>query len=62
MFVVTYKNPVNGQAYFLRSTIWTSEGDRAQEFATKAAAEAQLEKAKQFMKASVYRNARVVEA
>lgn len=51
-----------GNTFYLRSTVWTSERERATEFPSAEAAQAQLDKAKQFMKAAQYRAARVEEA
>lgn len=51
-----------GNKFFLRSTIWTADVDRAQKFDTKEAAAEQLNKAKKFMKAAQFKAARVVEA
>jgi hypothetical protein len=48
--------------FFLRSTIWTSYRDRATEFATPEAARSQLNKAKPFMKATMFKAARVEAA
>ena len=62
MFIVTVETPA-GTSY-LRSTVWTFAGrrERAQEDPTREAAQAALDKAKQFMAAKVYRAARIVEA
>ena len=47
--------------YYLRSTVWTSDPERAQQFNSAEEARAQLLKAKQFMKASAYKAARIIE-
>lgn len=62
MFIVTVETPA-GTSY-LRSTIWTFAGrrERAEEYPTREAAQAALDKAKKFMAASIYRAARIVEA
>lgn len=52
----------NGNAFYLRSTVWTSALDRATVFASQEAAQAGLLKAKQFMKAAQFKAARVVSA
>jgi hypothetical protein len=59
MFVVTYLSGATD--FWLRSTVWTSARERATEFETREAAQAALDKAKQFMKASVYKQSRIVE-
>ncbi len=51
----------NGQDWPLRRTTWAYSMDRAQEFETKEAAQAQLDKAKQFMKAAQYKAAEIRE-
>ena len=48
-------------SWFLRSTVWAGALDRAQRFQTKEAAQAQLDKAKQFMKVRTYKAAQIVE-
>lgn len=60
MFIVTITN--NGQTYYLRSTIWAFAADRAQRFETEAAARAQLEKARKFMKAAQFKQAVIAVA
>jgi hypothetical protein len=50
----------NGNTFYLRSTIWTSERDRAQVFQSVEAAQAGLLKAKPFMKAAMFRRAAIV--
>lgn len=61
MYIVVLSTNV-GDSY-LRNTVWTFAGarNRAQEFATREQAQAQLDKAKKFMKASHYKMARIVE-
>ena len=62
MFIVTLAHS-SGTCY-LRQTIWTfaDRRERATEFATRAAAQAQLDAAKKFMKAAHYKAAKIVEA
>jgi hypothetical protein len=62
MFIVTVETPA-GTSY-LRKTVWTFAGnrDRAEEYASREAAQAALDKAKPFMAARIYRAARIVEA
>ncbi len=59
MFVVTLRH--NGNLFFLRSTVWTSEQSRATTFATQAEADAGRAKAKQFMKAAQFKAAKIEE-
>ena len=59
MFIVTVEN--GGYEWFLRSTVWTSDRDRANKFATRELAQAALLKAKQFMKAAHFKKARIEE-
>jgi hypothetical protein len=58
-FIVTLTH--NGQIWPLRGTVWAFSMDRAQEFATREAAQAQLDKAKPFMKAAQYKAAVISE-
>jgi len=58
-YIVTVEH--NGQTLPLRRTIWAMNMDRAQIFETREAAQAQLDKAKPFMKVATYRKARIVE-
>ena len=51
MKVVKMKWP-KGEFYYLRSTIWTSDRSRADQFVTEESAQIQLEKAKKFMRNS----------
>jgi hypothetical protein len=62
MFVATYVTP-EGVCY-LRGTVWTFQDrrERATEFATVDEAKAALKKARKFMLARVYRDARIVPA
>lgn len=48
MYVVKLVN--NGLPFYLRSTVWTGELDRATRFETREAAQAGLDKARQFMR------------
>lgn len=58
-FVVTVTH--NGNRVPLRGTVWAFSMDRAQHFATREAAQAQLDKARQFMKATIYKKAVIEE-
>lgn len=58
MFIVTVDN--GASTFFLKSTIWAFNRESAQVFATEEAARAQLQKAKQFMKAKVFKAAKIV--
>lgn len=51
----------NGNEVPLRGTVWAFSMDRAQQFATREEAQAALDKAKQFMKAAVYKKATIKE-
>lgn len=51
-----------GNTFFLRSTIWTAQRERATEFETAEAAKEGLNKAKNFMKASQYKAAKIEPA
>jgi len=51
-----------GATFYLRATVWTSDRSRATEFPSAEAAQSQLLKAKQFMKAAQFKAAEVVEA
>ena len=48
-----------GNTFYLRSTVWTSERDRATVFASHEEAQAGLLKAKMFMKAKQFKAARI---
>jgi hypothetical protein len=58
MFIVILENM--GNKFFLRSTVWASAQDRATQFDSMEAAQAGLLKAKQFMKAAMYKKAMIV--
>jgi hypothetical protein len=60
MFVVSYSGP--DYDFFLRGTVWSYARERATVFETREAAQAALDKAKQFMKVSVYKQSRIVGA
>lgn len=60
MFIVTNVNGL-GEKVPLRGTVWAFSMDRAQKFETREAAQAALDKAKQFMKATVYKRSRIEE-
>jgi hypothetical protein len=57
-FIVTVEH--NGETWPLRGTVWAYRMERAQVFDTRAAAQAQLDKAGKFMPAVVYRKAQIV--
>ena len=59
-FIVTLNHL--GNEFYLRSTIWVAHRDRATEYVTKEAAQAALDKAKQFMKVAQYKASKIVEA
>ena len=59
MFIVTVNH--NGTEWPLRKTTWAFSMDRAQQFETHEAAQAQLDKAKKFMKAAQYKAAVIKE-
>jgi 3-hydroxy-3-methylglutaryl CoA synthase len=59
MFIVTVVH--NGNMVPLRGTVWAFDMSRAQKFDTCEAAMAALEKARKFMKASVYKKAVVIQ-
>ena len=58
-FIVTLDH--NGERWPLRGTCWAFSMDRAQSFETREAAQAQLDKAKQFMSAKQYKAAVIEE-
>lgn len=58
-FIVTVIH--NGNEVPLRGTVWAFSMDRAQQFETKEAAQAALDSAKKFMKASIYKKAVIKE-
>lgn len=49
----------NGQKWPLRGTVWAFDMSRAQQFDTAEAAQAALDKAKRFMKPSLFKKARI---
>jgi hypothetical protein len=51
----------NGETWPLRGTVWAFSMERVQHFPTREAAQAQLEKAKPFMKSAIYKKAQIVE-
>jgi hypothetical protein len=57
-FIVTLEH--NGEPWPLRGTVWAFRMERAQVFDTREAAQAQLDKARKFMPAKLYRAARIV--
>jgi len=59
MFIVTVEN--NGEKWPLKGTVWAFSMDRAQKFETQADATAALLKAKQFMKAAIFKKAKIEE-
>jgi len=56
-YIVTVNN--NGLVFFLRGTIWAYTVDRAQVFTDRESAELALQKARKFMKASIFKKARI---
>lgn len=56
-FIVTVEH--NGERWPLRGTVWAFSMERAQLFETKEAAQAALDRAKPFMKAAMYRKAKI---
>lgn len=59
-FIVTVKNGA-GEDVPLRGTVWAFSMDRAQKFDSREAAQAALDRAKQFMKARTYKAAVITE-
>lgn len=59
-FIVVTPN-LAGELVPLRGTIWAYSMDRAQQFETRELAQAALDRAKKFTKASSYKQARIVE-
>ena len=59
MYIVTLIH--NGEKWPLRRTTWAFSMDRAQQFETQAAAQAQLDKAKKFMPVKQYKAAVIEE-
>jgi len=58
-YIVTVTH--NGNEVPLRGTVWAYSMDRAQKFETREAAQAALDKAKQFMRAAIYKKAVIKE-
>ncbi len=58
-FIVTVAH--NGTEWPLKGTFWAFSMERAQRFETKEQAQAQLEKAKKFMKVSMFKKAVIKE-
>lgn len=58
-FIVTVVH--NGNEVPLRGSVWAFNMDRAQKFATRDEAQAALDKAKKFMKVSIYKKAIIKE-
>lgn len=59
-FIVTTKNGL-GEKVPLRGTVWAFSMDRATRHETREAAQAALDKAKKFMKASAYKKSIIEE-
>lgn len=59
-FIVVTPNAL-GEMVPLRGTVWAYSMDRAQKFETREAAQAALDKAKQFMKVRTYKAAKIIE-
>ena len=59
MFIVTVNN--SGLLFFLRGTVWAYSAERATAYASRAEAQAALEKARKFMKAAIYKRAQIAE-
>lgn len=60
MFIVTLTNL--NTPFWLRGTTWAYSLDRADKFATAELAQAALDKAKMFMKARIFKAAKVVRS
>jgi hypothetical protein len=60
MFQVTVIN--QGNTFWLRGTTWAFHAERGTVFESREAAQAALDKAKQFMAARIYKAARIIEA
>jgi len=58
-FIVTVTH--NGNEVPLRGTVWAFSMDRAQVFTTREEAQAMLDRAKKFMKVSIYKKAVIKE-
>ena len=59
MFIVTVEH--NGEKWPLKGTVWAFSMERAQKFETQADAAAALVKAKKFMKAAIFKKAKIEE-
>lgn len=59
-FIVVNKNGL-GEDVPLRGTVWSFSMDHAQKFDSRELAQAQLDKAKKFMKAKTYKSSRIIE-
>lgn len=59
MFIVTVTH--NGNKVPLRGTVWAFDMDRATKYETREAAQAALDKARKFMRASIYKKAVIEE-
>ena len=59
MYVVTLNH--KGNTFWLRSTIWTADQTRAQQFESEEAARTQLAKAKKFMRVAQFNAAQIRE-
>lgn len=59
-YIVTNTNGL-GEKVPLRGTVWAFSMDRAQRFDTREQAQAALERAKKFMKATVYKRSQIEE-
>lgn len=62
MFIVTTRNPDSGAVFWLKRTTWAFSRERAQEFESSEAAQAALDKSKQFNQNWAYKNAVIEEA
>ena len=60
MFII--KLDYQGSTFYLRSTVWTAEQDRATRFDSPELAQAQLDRAKKFMKTANYKAAKITES
>ena len=58
-YIVTLMH--NGEKWPLKRTTWAYSMDRAQKFSSVEEAQAQLDKAKKFMKAATYKAAQIEE-
>lgn len=60
-FIVVTTNPQDGSTFWLRSTTWAFSRERAQQFDSPEAAQAALDKSKQFNKAWAAKRAVIEE-